>query len=333
LPALRGNKRSVSIVITGPGKRAEKLSADLRDAIVEVIRGYGLIPNTIGKTLPRVPFVLIRGIERTSADRLLADLQSRGVEADVVGFDRSRRRVLPFAFRKAVVMTPRYWAIVGGMSGILINALFNLPGPAVIAILGAVLLGTPATATVGFTRPQVRWPKEKPTASPLDRLLVEVESPLIHARVNAIQRAAAALRSAAADDPLLEKVDREMLESWLDRLLVEAAELGRELHRVREGRRYATAAGVSSTGAASPAALAQAELARATSTARQLDQLEHRVLERLSSDALFLREIAVRAAAGGVAALQTARHDLEQMVERLGDERSAWEEIGASDGR
>ena len=124
-----------------------------------------------------------------------------------------------------------------------------------------------------------------------------------------------------------------MLDSSLDQLLVEAAELGRELHRVREGRRYATAASVSSVGENFPAKRAEAELARATSTARELDQLEHRVLERLSSDALFLREIAVRAAAGGVAALKSASTELATMVERLADERSAWEEMGGIDGR
>ncbi|MFW6211676.1 MAG: serine/threonine-protein kinase [Spirochaetota bacterium] len=327
------DKKGVTIVVTGPGKRAEKLSAELRDSIVEIVRGYGLVPNTIGKTLPRVPFVLIRGIERTSADRLLADLQSTGVEACVVGTRLPERRSLPHAFRKAVAMTPRYWAVLAGTSGYIVSQVVRLPGAAILAVAAAVLVGTPAIATIAFQRAQIKWPKDKSESGPFDRLLVEVGSPLIHARVYAIERASAALRLAAKDDPLLTEEDRETLDSSLDRLLVEVAELGRQLHRVREGRRYATAASVSAIGRNLPAERADAELARATSTARELDQLEHRVLERLSSDALFLREIAVRAAAGGVAALASASTDLARIVERLADERSAWEEIGAMDGR
>jgi hypothetical protein len=269
-------------------------------------------------------------MERASARRLAADLRSRGLEVTLTGRGLEDRRTFRHALRKAITMTPRYYAVLAGMGGLLVNVIINVPLPVMFGLLASLLIGTPAVATLGFSRAQSKWPKDTQQTGALEQFLLEVSSPLVHARVQAIQRASAALLDAAADDPLLSEDDKDALKDWLDRVVREAAELGRELHRVREGKRYAASASLPAIAGQLRADQSQD---KAVATSRELDLLEHRVLERLGADALYIREIAVRAAAGGVATLQTATSELEEMVTRLSDERRAWEEMELPGGR
>jgi hypothetical protein len=72
-----------TVFVTGPGTVAEKLDAALRQRLVAWLAATpGLAAPALAKEVPRLPFVLVSGIDDGSARALVAELKRLGLEAE-----------------------------------------------------------------------------------------------------------------------------------------------------------------------------------------------------------------------------------------------------------
>lgn len=74
-----------TVFVTGPGGIAEKLDAALRQKLVAWVAAnpaLGLAAPSLAKEVPRLPFVLVAGVDDGSARALVAAMRGLGLEAD-----------------------------------------------------------------------------------------------------------------------------------------------------------------------------------------------------------------------------------------------------------
>lgn len=303
-------KGGATVVVTGPGRRGDKLDAELRDRVLRVSRASGLSGERLGKAVPRLPFVLAAKVDTTGAATLVAALEREGVEAEGLPADSAAgRRVLGGAVGKALVMAPRFYAILAGVSGGFVQLLIRMPALGVVAGLGGLAFAVPVAATISYLRPLSRpLPASSPRPPEVDEVLTRVTSPLVHARMRSIAQAAAAAVAAAAADPGLIAEDRELVADFAARAVSRAASLSLALNDSREGLRAALDAGDATL-------------------ARKIESVEHRVLERIGTTALQLHGLALRLAALGLRRAGDAMSELRREVLRLEDEQAAWRDL------
>jgi hypothetical protein len=73
-----------SVFVTGPGQVSHKLDSTLRERLLRWLRanrGLGLDPAALERGIPRLPFPLVTGVGRRSAEALLGALRHLGLEA------------------------------------------------------------------------------------------------------------------------------------------------------------------------------------------------------------------------------------------------------------
>ena len=81
--SLTKGKRSV--IITGPGEVANKLSSAHRSALLDLARSIpGVDARPLEKRIPRLPFVLAQGLDEDSAEGLATASRALGLTAEVV---------------------------------------------------------------------------------------------------------------------------------------------------------------------------------------------------------------------------------------------------------
>ncbi|HKA88419.1 MAG TPA: serine/threonine-protein kinase [Haliangiales bacterium] len=134
--AIRVVDGPTTVFVTGPGSITHKLDAGLRQKLCDWIArnpGLGLDPGRLTKEIPRVPFPLVVGIDRRSADELVAALASLGLRAEardggrlaLAGVtDKARRMTGRFALVSFAAMAPAWqgierwwpWSLIGGLA-------------------------------------------------------------------------------------------------------------------------------------------------------------------------------------------------------------------------
>jgi len=84
-PQLQIGAGPTTVFVTGPGGVAEKLDAALRQKLIAWLAAnpaLGLAAPTLVKEVPRLPFVLVAGVDHPSALALTAAMRELGLEAD-----------------------------------------------------------------------------------------------------------------------------------------------------------------------------------------------------------------------------------------------------------
>jgi len=74
-----------SVFVTGPGKVSHKLDSELRKRLLRWLRAnqaVGLDPRALERRIPRLPFPLVTGVSRSSAETLQASLRHIGLEVE-----------------------------------------------------------------------------------------------------------------------------------------------------------------------------------------------------------------------------------------------------------
>jgi tRNA A-37 threonylcarbamoyl transferase component Bud32 len=116
LPAPRVSAGEFTVFVTGPGKVADKLDADLRAKLVDWIRSnpsLGLSSARLETNIPRVPFALATGIDQRSAEALVASMRVLGLEATHLQGGSS---ALPAVRKKARTVAGRMFLIIAASS-------------------------------------------------------------------------------------------------------------------------------------------------------------------------------------------------------------------------
>ncbi len=150
-----GEELSYRVVVTGPGKPAEKFNHDLRYKCLRILQNANVNTERLSKHLPRLPFVLLKGVDRESADRLVKKLGDSGIESAALSKqDRERKKQVELSiFRKVLSMTPRFYAIILGSSVAVISGTGRFP--IVLGIFGMMLLGVPVFLSIRYHSPEV----------------------------------------------------------------------------------------------------------------------------------------------------------------------------------
>jgi hypothetical protein len=133
-----------AVWVTGPGKLTHKLDSGLRQKLLDWIGAspsLGLDAAALAREVPRLPFVLVAGVNEASARRLTSSMQALGLVAE---WREGNRYSLPEIRRKAWSLTGRMLAIAAA-SMTMFSQLFRFPTLIVAAIalvpLGAVTGG------------------------------------------------------------------------------------------------------------------------------------------------------------------------------------------------
>jgi hypothetical protein len=130
-----------TVFVVGPGRLTHKLDSHLRQRLLEWLRaspGTGLAPGKLEQEVPRVPFVLIAGVDPDSAEALCAALRGLGLEVEA---RRGGRFGLPAIKQKARTMGGRYASVtlVGMAGGFHALGLFTIPA---FAVAGGIAVFT-----------------------------------------------------------------------------------------------------------------------------------------------------------------------------------------------
>jgi hypothetical protein len=106
-----------TVFITGPGQVSHKLDSERRDRLLRWLKGnqaVGLDPRELERRIPRLPFPLVTGVGRLSAETLQASLRHIGLEAI---WARGGRRAHGGIYRNANKLAGRTLAVVFAFVG------------------------------------------------------------------------------------------------------------------------------------------------------------------------------------------------------------------------
>jgi tRNA A-37 threonylcarbamoyl transferase component Bud32 len=323
ISARRADKDGYTVLVTGPGKRGEKLIPEHRDACADTALRYGLRVDRLRREVPRLPFLLARHLSRASARQIVKDLEMASIECRLIGHGETApatlRRML---LQKTTTMAPRVYLVALASMGGIWPSIANSGGAGLPVVAGMVLLGVPLVTHASFSRPLATLPKEaaRGEGTSLDELLTSVTDPQIHARVQGIVEAGASLREASAADRQLPMPLRDMIASTVERSRERAAELGLALWELDSGTRSARR-----TLFASP--VYSSEAREAISITRRNDQLCNRALEAMGRTALDLHELALRLARIEDRRMENELAAVRDSLQRLDDLTAAWDEL------
>lgn len=76
-----------SVIVLGPGRISDKLDSERRDRLVQWLRanekvGFGV--EQLERKIPRLPFVLVRGVSENTSSTIVASLERLGIEAQAI---------------------------------------------------------------------------------------------------------------------------------------------------------------------------------------------------------------------------------------------------------
>jgi hypothetical protein len=114
-PQLEINPGPVTVFVTGPGGVADKLDAALRQRLIGWLAAnpaLGLTAPRLAREVPRLPFVLVTGVDDDAARALVAAMRGLGLEAD---WRIGGRLALPAIRQKGWALAKRV-ALIGATS-------------------------------------------------------------------------------------------------------------------------------------------------------------------------------------------------------------------------
>ena len=138
-------QQAFDVIVTGPGKTADTISHRYRIACLKALEGTSADTRRLRSKVPRLPFFLIRTIDKDSAYSLAGVLAKQGIETSVVsssgkeGKQAAKARIN----KKVIKMTGRYSLIVLFSSAGMYSIMARNP-VAGLAVIGLSLI------TIGF---------------------------------------------------------------------------------------------------------------------------------------------------------------------------------------
>ncbi len=134
-----------TVLVVGPGQISDKLDSDRRDRLVQWLVAnarVGFSITRLVKRIPRLPFVLVRGVSHASADTIVASLTRLGIEAEATASPMDHAMMRAHVRR----MTGRSFTLAAAI--ILAPSFLYTP----LAIALAPLVGVAAAVAYGLSR-------------------------------------------------------------------------------------------------------------------------------------------------------------------------------------
>lgn len=149
-------KDRYQVAITGPGNPGERLDPELRHKLVNLMQPTGAELSKLKKSIPRLPFILIKNITSASAQSLVTMLNHLGLNAEISGKESkaTRKKLFHLFNKKILAIYPRILLIgTGSMGGI-----WYILGKAPVLIpilLVALLVGIPLIQFITYKFPRI----------------------------------------------------------------------------------------------------------------------------------------------------------------------------------
>ncbi len=143
-----------TVFVTGPGEVASKLDSKLRAGLVSWLRDnptLGIDVRNLEKTIPRLPFVLLKGVDAAGGEQLVAALRTLGLDAVV---QQGGAMALPAARKKAVALAGRVAGILAVSFASMVNTMME--SPALLIMLPVLLLIVPGIVALQTLRPKAK---------------------------------------------------------------------------------------------------------------------------------------------------------------------------------
>ncbi len=143
-----------TLFVTGPGEVASKLDSRLRAGLVTWLRdnpSLGIDVGALQKAIPRVPFVLLNGIDAAGGEQLVAALKTLGLDAVV---QQGGALALPAARKKAKALAGRVAGILAVSSFSMVSSL--LESPFLMWLFPLLLVVVPGFVALKTLRPKAK---------------------------------------------------------------------------------------------------------------------------------------------------------------------------------
>lgn len=143
-----------TVFVTGPGEVASKLDSKLRAGLVTWLRDnptLGIDAKDLEKTIPRLPFVLLKGVDAPGGQQLVAALETLGLEAVV---QQGGAMALPAARKKATALAGRVAGIVAVSFASMVNSMME--SPILLLMLPLLLVAVPGVVALQTLRPKAK---------------------------------------------------------------------------------------------------------------------------------------------------------------------------------
>ncbi|MFC1851351.1 serine/threonine protein kinase [candidate division CSSED10-310 bacterium] len=217
------------VIVTGPGKPADKLSHEQRFQCLGLIKDMNVDPKRLSGKIPRLPFVILDDLEKNDAHELKHRLELLGLEAVALSYqDRAlKKSIRGLTIQKIKKMTVRYYAVILGSMGGIWAQVGNL-GLYLFLIVGLILMSIPVYCGFRFRLPEVTWTSSR--RKPMKTLLAlarKLTNPALQSITRRIVGKGAILRQtitqanelpADLKKQALEAIDRNIQNSitWLE---------------------------------------------------------------------------------------------------------------------
>lgn len=211
-PARKGED-PYKVVVCGPGKIGEKIPQDKRHSCINLLQGGTVSVEKLEKKIPRLPFILIKGLKKKSADSLVYLLSRKKIEAIAIGrgYSRKRKEVSRRLKKKVLRMVPRILMIalgtgVGAMSGIMRTNPVIFP-----VVLGTLIIGMPLVVTYRYFQSETKLLDSGNTSllAPLISLASKLSNPAFLSLTRKVTEKISLLEEKIAAGPLSGGVDRD----------------------------------------------------------------------------------------------------------------------------
>lgn len=168
LVTARAEPGDVRVLVAGPGETSDKLDVELRDRLVRWISGnpgLGVAPGLLAEKIPRLPFTLLGGLSRASAEAAAAALRGLGFEVELVQGGALRS---PGMRKKSRTLMGRALGVALGSYVFLYNSklvFFALPMMIVGVLTGSLYSSTRQVTARGEQRPALPPALQRPLAA------------------------------------------------------------------------------------------------------------------------------------------------------------------------
>jgi len=145
-----------TVFVTGPGEVASKLDSKLRAGLVAWLRDnptLGIDVRKLEKTIPRLPFVLLKGVDAEGGKQLVVALNTLGLDAVA---QPGGAMALPAARKKAVALGGRVAGIVAVSFFSMVNTVMESSMLFMMLMLPMLLIVIPTVAALQTLRPKAK---------------------------------------------------------------------------------------------------------------------------------------------------------------------------------
>jgi hypothetical protein len=222
-PGLRLERGDYGVFVVGPGEPGDKLDSTLRQRLRELLHEnpqLGIAPSRgLERRIPRLPIVLVTGVDEVGARRFAEALGRRGMvvevhEGGVLSHPPMRAKVRSLSLRALAIAGTTFASTIGAWQNVWGMAIASVALVAVVVVTAVASVRKATRSIAG--REAALPPQLRAAVGRLERALPAIDAARHRDGLRGVVARAVALAPAAKDeddgprDPDLDEVDAEL---------------------------------------------------------------------------------------------------------------------------